>query len=235
MTSTASRAPSVQAARIRLEAIESGVAHFEGGHQCAVLELGGVDVDPGNSERQEVIVAGLAAFLNALSFPVELLVRAQPIDLRRYLERQEDRARSGELNPTLAELARDHAAFVRGLARQRTLLERHIYVVVPARAQPHRSSPISRVSRLLRRTASDEKSAAVDSTEPGLLRQLSFRCDEVAGQLRRIGVEANRLDDHGLAELFHACWAPERARTQRLRLQLHEYTALVVSACHPGR
>src|SRR5919199_5614936 len=136
MSSTTARARSVQATRIRLEVIEAGVAHFEGGHCCAAVELGGADVDPGNEDRQEVIVAGLGAFLNALSFPVQLLVRAQPVDLRRYLERQEDRARSGELSQALADLARDHAAFVRGLARQRTLLERHFYIVVPAQARP---------------------------------------------------------------------------------------------------
>ena len=40
------RAPSVQATRIRLETIEAGVARFEGGHHCAVLELSGGEIDP---------------------------------------------------------------------------------------------------------------------------------------------------------------------------------------------
>ena len=228
------RAPSVQATRVRLEAIGAGVARFEGGHHCAVLELSGGEIDPGNEDRQEVIVAGLGAFLNALSFPAQLLVRAQPVDLRRYLERQEDRARSGELNQALADLARDHAAFVRGLARQRTLLERHVYVVVPARARPRqRSGVLGRVPHVVgRRTPTDAPWAGdavgLEATEAGLVRQLSFRCDEVAAQLRRVGIEARRLDDVGLAQLYLSCWAPERARTQRLRQQLHEYTALVV-------
>jgi adenylylsulfate kinase-like enzyme len=78
--------------------------------------------------------------------------------------------------------------------------------------------------------------SSAESTEASLGRQLSFRCDEVASQLRRVGIEARRLDDTGLAELYMACWAPERARTQRLRQQLHEYTALVVrGAAASGR
>ena len=237
MRSTTARARSVQATRIRLEAIEAGVAHFEGGDCCAVVELGGADVDAGDEDRQEVIVAGLAAFLNALAFPVQLLVRAQPIDLRRYLERLEDRARSSELNEALSELARDHAAFVRALARQRTLLERHFYVVVPARTQQHGASgPFARLPRLLGRgTRAEDAGAGLDGSQAGLVRQLSFRCDELASQLRRLGVEAHRLDDQELAQLYHVCWSPERARTQRLRQQLHEYTTLVVNGRRAGR
>src|SRR5919199_3216232 len=171
MSSTTARARSVQATRIRLEVIEAGVAHFEGGHCCAAVELGGADVDAGDEDQQEVIVAGLGAFLNALAFPVQLLVRAQPIDLRRYLERLEDRARSGELNQALAELARDQATFVRGLARQRTLLERHFYVVVPARTQQHRASgPFARLPRLLGRTRAEDAGAALDGSQAGLVR-----------------------------------------------------------------
>jgi len=231
VSSPQSRAPSVQETRIRLEGIETDVARFEGGHHCAVLELSGGEVASGNEGRQEVVLAGLGAFLNALAFPVQLLVRAQPMDLRRYLERQEERARSGELHPALADLARDHAAFVRGLARQRTLLERRLYVVIPARRQPRAATgPLGRLPGLvLRRTHSRDAAASdADVTESSLMRQLSFRCDEVAAQLRRTGIEARRLDDAGLAELYQSCWAPERARTQRLRQQLHEYTALVV-------
>jgi len=225
------RAPSVQETRIRLEGIETGVARFEGGHHCAVLELSGGEVASGNEDRQEVVLAGLGGFLNALAFPVQLLVRAQPMDLRRYLERQEERARSGDLHLALADLARDHAAFVRGLARQRTLLERRFYVVIPARLQPRAAAgPLGRLPGLALRRRPSRYAAASDAdvTEASLMRQLSFRCDEVAAQLRRTGIEARRLDDAGLAELYQACWAPERARTQRLRQQLHEYTALVV-------
>jgi hypothetical protein len=233
------RAASAQATRIRLEHIEHGVAHFDDGHACAVLELTGGGFGPGDEARQEVVVAGLAAFLNALGFPVQVLVRAVPIDLRGYLERVEERARSGELNETLAALARDHAAFVRGLARQRTLLERRLYLVVPIRIPRQRGRgrlgwlPFPRPARRVDAVDDAGRPAAggpPDQSEGAIVRQLAFRCDELAAQLRRVGVEARGLDNLGLAELYLACWSPERARTQRLRQELRDYTALVVAA-----
>src|SRR5206468_12158180 len=61
-------------------------------------------------------------------------------------------------------------------------------------------------------------------------RQLTDRCEVIGRQLGRAGLRTTRLDDLGLAQLYHASWAPEVARTQRLRRELSDYTALVVGA-----
>ena len=79
--------------------------------------------------RQEEVLAAYAQFLNSLTFPFQLVVQVHPVDLAWYVMRVEERARS--LPPALVAIARDHAAFVQSLTRQRTLLERRTYVVVP--------------------------------------------------------------------------------------------------------
>src|SRR5438552_1865334 len=61
-------------------------------------------------------------------------------------------------------------------------------------------------------------------------RQLTFRCDDVARQLGRCGLAVRRLADLELAQLYLACWSPERARAQRFRQQLDDYTTLAVRA-----
>ena len=53
---------------------------------------------------------------------------------------------SGVMPPELAAIARDHAAFVHSLSRERTLLERRFYVVVPAEA-PRRAPARRSVGR----------------------------------------------------------------------------------------
>jgi hypothetical protein len=52
----------------------------------------------------------------------------------------------------------------------------------------------------------------------------------IGRQLGRAGLRATRLDDLGLARLYHTSWAPEVARAQRLRRELSDYSALVVGA-----
>lgn len=212
-----SRLASVQTAHFSLESIEDDVVGLAGGQYRAVLEVGSVNFGLQGEIEQEATVAGFAAFLNSLSFPIQILVRTLPIDVDGYLREMERRALG--LPEPLADLARDHVAYLRRLARSRTLLERRFYLVVPAQVEMPRAryrSPFARKA----------PAAAPDAAR----RQLTFRCEEVERQLARCGLPVRRLTSVDLAQLFYACWCPELARVQRVRQELAGYTALVVQA-----
>lgn len=211
------RLASVQTAQFSLEAIEDDVVRLAGGQYRAVLEVGSLNFGLQGEAEQEATIAGFAAFLNSLSFPVQILVRALPIDVGGYLGELERRALA--LPERLADLARDHSAYLRRLARSRTLLERRFYLVIPAQEEVPRAryrSPFGRKS----------PGVALDAAR----KQLTFRCDEIERQLTRCGLVARRLASVDLAQLFYACWCPELARVQRVRRELADYTALVVQA-----
>ena len=212
------RLASVQSARVGIEAIEEGMIRLTGSQHRAVLEIGSVNFALQDDAEREAVVAGFAAFVNSLIFPVQILVRVLPVDVEGYLGELEERA--GALPDHLAGLARDHVVFVRRLARSRTLLERRFYLVVPADTRP---GPARRAWPLRRRRDPGPDAAAAR-------RQLTFRCEEVARQLGRCALTTRRLSGQELAQLFHACWCPELARVQRIRRALDEYTALVVGA-----
>jgi len=215
-----SRRASVQTSRLSLEEIADDVVLLARGQYRAVLEVNGVHFGLQGDAEQESLVGGFAAFLNSLSFPIQILVRVLPVDVDGYIGDLERRARN-ELPENLAALARDHVAFVRRLARNRTLLERHFYLVVPAETEATRSRrgwPFGR-GRIGRNTAAARK-------------QLVIRCEEVERQLGRCGLSARRLTSNDLAQLYYACWCPELSRVQRLRRDLAEYTTLVVQAGH---
>lgn len=211
-----SRPGSVQATHIGLEAIEDGVARFSGDQYRAVLEVGSVNFGLEGETEQAATIAGFAAFLNGLSFPIQVLVRALPVDIEGYLDDLERRAL--QLAEALADLARDHALYLRRLAHSRTLLERRFYLVVPGQAE----TEVRRPWRFARRAPL----RAADA----IRRQLTFRCEEIERQLARCGLPVRRLSSVELAQLLYACWCPELARVQRVHRELADYTALVVQA-----
>jgi hypothetical protein len=214
---------SVQSSRLAIEGIQTGMVALADGEYRAILEVSGTARPFEDEARLEGILAGFATFLNGLSYPVQILVRASPVDLSRYLASLEERGRQ-EMDGQLADLAHDHAAFIQGLARQRTLLERRFYVVVPAESAA-RSGWMKRLRRS--RVVDDEP------RREAAWRQLTFRCDDLSRQLARCGLAARRLGDLELAQLYLACWSPERARAQRFRQQLDDYTTLAVRAAMP--
>ncbi|MEZ4503152.1 MAG: hypothetical protein R3C39_11045 [Dehalococcoidia bacterium] len=177
-----------------LDEIAGDVLRLRGGDYRAVLQAGSVNFALKSEAEQEAILAGYRRFLNGLSYPLQVLVRVVPTDVEGYLAGLRD-ARAG--TETLRRLAVDHEAFVRRIARERTLLDRRFFVVVPAgmdgaferrrAAWPWRRSP--RRERL----RADLMAAR---------RRLAFRCSEVVQGLDAFGVMTRRLD----GEEFAALW-----------------------------
>ena len=176
---------SVQAARIGLEAIEDDVVRLAGGQYRAVLEVGSVNFGLQGEAEQEAIVAGFAAFLNGLTFPLQILVRVLPVDLERYLGRP-----GAPRAPRAAGAAGRAGARPRRLraapgpqphAARAALLRRRAGRGARRRDGRGRGWPFGR----RRRPGADAAAAR---------RQLTFRCDEVARQLGRCGLAARRLE-----------------------------------------
>ena len=220
-----SRMRSVQTAHLGVEAIEDGVLRLASGQQRAVLEVGSVNFGLKGEVDQEAIVASYAAFLNSLSYPIQILVRVLGIDIEAYvvdLERRLPHAGSDRL----AELGRDHIAFLRRLAHRRTLLERRFYLVVPGPSQGRRRR------RLWPFGSGRRAGASRDGRGDGgeALREINRRCEEITRDLGRAGLSVRRLDGPELAQLLYACWCPDLARIQRFRRDLADYISLVVHA-----
>ncbi len=212
---------SVQADHLAIEAIEEGVVTFAGGRRCAVLEIDAVNFAMLDEAKRRELVEAYAAALNGLTFPVQPLVRATPLDLTPYLEAMEARA-GRESHERLRGVAHDRIAFLRRLAGGRTLMERRFYVVVPA--DPPRA-PALRADRL----GGTKGGIALAEEALAATRQLAARCDDLAAQLDRCHLKATRLGDAELAQLHYACWCPDLARVQRLRRDLRDYLRLVVT------
>src|SRR5438445_162583 len=77
-----------------------------------------------SESEQDGIIEGFKAFLNGLSFPIQILIRNLPHNLDNYLRSME------AIEGDLADMARDHAQFVRVLASRRALVKREYYVIV---------------------------------------------------------------------------------------------------------
>ena len=224
-------------ASLDLTALEAGIARFGAGertHAVAVLDVVGADgsLAAADDATQEEMLAGRAQFLNAQTAPFQILVRAEPVDLESHLHRVQSRAEV--LAEPLASIARDYVSFLQTLAQQRTLLERHCYIVVPDRTLMPALTLSRRVRQLFkRRSAPGEIDEAPGIPgDPGAATCCPLRSDKPPAWTR-LALRTQRLTSQQLAELFHQCWSPELARVQRIRDESAAYTTLVVGAHRP--
>lgn len=179
-----------------LDEIEGDLLRLRGGDYRAVLQAGSVNFALKAETEQQAILAGYRRFLNGLTYPLQVLVRVVPTDVEGYLAGLRD-ASSG--TDTLRRLARDHETFVRRIARERTLLDRRFYVVLPAGLDG--TSKRKGLGRPWRRGAGRERQHG-DLIEAR--RKLAFRCSEVTQGLGAFGVITRRLDGEELVALWRA-------------------------------
>jgi conjugal transfer ATP-binding protein TraC len=222
--------------------IEAGVARFGRGrhaHSVAVLDIFAADASLATADdiTQEEILAGRAQFLNAQTAPFQVLVRAEPVDLEGHTRRIQDRI--PHLGEPLADVARDYIGFLATVAQQRTLLERHCFVVLPDGARSTRTVWEQCRSSIARLRAPGARSREVaerdDVVSSEAARRMTARSDLAGRHLSRSGLRTRRLDSRELAELLRRCWSPDLARVQRLRGELAAYTSLFVGGRQAAR
>lgn len=180
-----------------LDDVSRDVLCLRGGDYRAVLEAGTVNFALKSETEQEAILAGYNRFLNGLAFPIQVLVRIVPTDVEVYLAGLRD-SRSARPGDIWRRLALDHETFVRRLARERTLLDRRCYVIVPAGA----GGVFERTGFAWPRRSSVRRDEA--TTLAVARRTLTFRCSELAQGLAAFGVPTRRLAAGELVALWRA-------------------------------
>lgn len=182
-----------------LEDIVEGVICLRGGEYRAVIQAQSVNFALKSDEEQEALMAAYRSFLNSLSHPVQMLVRILPTNVEPYLAGFRTNVTSLANSDAIRRLALDHETFVRRLARERTLLERRFYLIVPAGDFGHKGAAVIRWpwKRNSRRLDAQHFAVAVA--------QLNVRCQELVRGLTSFGVISRRLESEELAELWAAC------------------------------
>lgn len=170
---------------IRLREVAGDVACLDLGRKNyeyrAILKINTINFAFMSEEQQEGVIEGFKAFLNGLSFPIQILIRNHPHHLDSYLRNIES------IKGDLASIAADHAQFVRKLSTYRSLIKREYYIVVPSDAQ----------------NARNKTEALIDGQM-----QLRSRIDELSRQLERIGLNGRRLDSSEIIALYQSCFTP---------------------------
>ncbi len=175
----------------------------------AILEVSSTNYTLKSEEEQDLMIAGYRAFLKALAFPMQILVRSQELDLSPYVQHLEETAAQSAVDPMWRDLADSHAQFVRELAARRTLLAHRFYLILPSDQGPGTRQPaLTHLLPFGRKRARERMKA--ESLEKAQ-QQLDLRAEIVTQQLAAIGLHCRRLTGEELIALYYSCLTPERA------------------------
>jgi hypothetical protein len=123
-----------------------------------------------------------------------------------------------ETAEVMLRLAQDHMRYVRSLAAQRGLLERHFYVILQATELDNFWSSSARGSAPWRwitsRLAEKHRGGSLAQAwhrQTVACQQLDLRVNEIGRQLAAMRLPVRRLAGEELVHLYYSCLTPERA------------------------
>ncbi|MGQ9533432.1 MAG: hypothetical protein ACUVTQ_11635 [Desulfotomaculales bacterium] len=110
-----------------IEDVRQGVLVLPGGRYRVVCRISAADFWLLSEEEQNAVEDAAAAALMQLTFPVQVLVTSQAVDVKAAV----GELRSAALPPALKDLAEQRAAFLEAMAQERGAVARQAYLVVP--------------------------------------------------------------------------------------------------------
>jgi len=173
------------------------------GDVIAVLETGAVNFDLLSEREQDAMIEAYSSLLNSLSFPVQVVVRSQKLDISSYLSclrKAEDEEKSGSLKKHI----HLYYNFVKELITKNDVLDKAFYVVVPHREiKISLGNPLQQILSSFRGEKETPKvvnpEEAIEAARP----KLEPRIDHLIKQFARIGIQARRIKTEELIKIFY--------------------------------
>lgn len=186
--------------------IKEDVVVLKDGTMRGVLLASSINFALKSEDEQQAIVQAYTQFLNALDFPLQIVIQSRRLNIDSYIEnlRQQSTSQKNEL---LSTQIRDYINFISELVTLGDIMSKRFYIVVPF-------DPISNKRRGWFSRAHDVLSPAFtvkvrEERFRARREELMQRVNGVASLLGGMGIAVVALDTQSLIELYYTAYNPE--------------------------
>jgi hypothetical protein len=203
-----------------LDDIIEDLVFLKTGWVAMVITTTAVNFDILSEAEQDATIFAYGAFLNSLTFPLQVLIRSKKADITAYFQHLTE-AEKNQQNPDLKRQIQKYMDFIRTTVQQKTILDKHFYLVinysplkVGIKGSKKTNDAIDRKNK--RQLVLDAKVA------------LAPKRDHIIKQTARLGLTSKQLSTKELIELFYDIYNPAPTGTQRVMLDTDSYTTPIV-------
>jgi hypothetical protein len=199
--------------RLDIAEIREDSVVLKDGTMRAVLLVSSINFALKSEEEQNAIIAAYVSFLNALEFPLEIVVQSRRLNIDAYLLKlgQVEKEQTNEL---LKIQIADYREYIKELVEMGDIMSKRFYVAIPYDPlSDKRKGFWSRFGEVL-----TPGTAIRLGTErfKKRRRDLFARVEHVQMLLSSMGLTSVILDTQSLIELFYNLYNPELAETEKM-------------------
>jgi hypothetical protein len=200
-------------ARLDIAEIREDCVILKDGTLRAVFLVSSINFALKSEDEQNAIIAAYVSFLNALEFPLQIVIQSRKLNIDGYLEKLK-RAEKEQTNELLKIQISDYREYVRELVEMGDIMSKRFYVAVPYDPlSDKRKGFWSRFSEVLRPGAALRLGT---ETFKRRRRDLYARVEHVQMLLSGMGLTSVILDTESLIELYYNIYNPEMAETEKM-------------------
>lgn len=180
----------------------------------AVVACKSINFDLMSSREREGIEYSYQNFLNALYFPIQILVRSQRVDIGPYIDRLSNIRRSQD-NMLLNVLMDDYINFIDILSQEANIMDKSFFVVVPYYPTGDITNIKGQSKGMFSKIFSKNTGATVTKIDSVTYQkakdEIKNRIDSVTSGLFQVGVKSVQLGTKELGELYYNVYNPDTA------------------------
>jgi len=197
---------------IDIDNIRSDVVLLKGGQMRAILKVSSINLALKSQDEQQAIIYSYQSFLNALDFPIQILVSSRYMNTDRYVESLQKLV---DTQPTeLMQIqTQEYISFIQEFTAQTHIISTDFYVVIPFSLVEIGVEEGGGGERLKSLLGQQSKLDTIEQEKfLSYKKQLLQRAEFVAGNLHRLGLEAKLLNTEELISLFWSLYNPGELR-----------------------
>lgn len=182
-----------------------------------------------SSEEQDAIIMSFQRFLNALDFPVQIIVRSTKLDIDGYLQKLKNQAVS-QKNELLQNQTYEYIDYLKKLVEVAQIMKKDFYIVVPfdkEEDQSVKSTGIFWIFKNFWRAINNGDDITKIRQQikdfASMKKWLSGRANTVKSSLESIGIRAIELEKSELVNLLSEYYNPTLWNLRPMKSDVSEY------------
>jgi Fe2+ transport system protein B len=182
----------------------------------AVMDVEALNFNLKSETEQQGIIAGYQAFINTLSFPVQVVIRSRKVNIDPYISQIRDIARKQE-NDLLRDQTIAYANFIEKIVDVADIMTKKFYIIIPLDDSQEKKSALSNFFKWL--GLDDTEAKAIQRYRDFVQKhsKLKDRINLVESGLNNIGLITKRLTTGQLIELYYQSYNPHTSQEQKLQ------------------
>ena len=207
-----SKKPTTQQ-HLSIAEIKEDTVVMKDGTLRAVLLISSINFALKSAEEQNAIIIAYVNFLNAIDFPLQIVIQSRKLNIENYLENLK-KVEKEQTNELLRMQTADYRQYVNELIEIGEIMTKKFYIILPY--DPLSDKQKNFIKRFLELF---QVAKVVKLSQDRFIkrkRDLTQRINHVVTSLNSIGLKAALLDTQGLIELYYNTYNPEISDRQKL-------------------